>query len=936
MEHSYILHSGVKRKSGRYEWGSGEHPYQDEPWFKGWGDYRSKGLTDAELAEQFGMSIKEMRYRYSYGKDAEKAAQIAHIKELRYTRQMSVNAIAQKLGMSASTVDSYLKPDLEERVRQTRDLADALIKSADSNKAIHAIDVGKGVSNGMGVKSTKLEAALTVLKDEGYLLVKAKIPNPANIKKGTEMMFLYSPTEAMKKMSNAEATKAAYKDIMQNLDKINPPYDVYVDENGKTTQGIEPPVSIDSKRIQVSYADPRDGMIAIRRGAKDLSLGDATYAQVRIGVDGTHYIKGVAVTLDDDKFPKGKDIIVYSNKKEGVPMTSPDDDAKQVLKPMKKNPDGSVDMEDPFGAQIMAGGQKHYIDSKGNERLSSINKVNEEGKWGDWTSARTLASQVLSKQDPKLAQQQLNLQKARFDEQFEEIKKITNPVVREKELIDFAEECDKAAVHLKAASLPGQSVKVILPSLSLKQGEVYAPSYKDGDKLALVRYPHTGKHEMPILTVNNKNREGRAILGTNPSDAICINPKDAEILSGADFDGDTVVVIPNNKHVVRNAPQLESLKDFDTKSAYPGYEGMPVIKHQTQQTEMGKITNLITDMNLIGAPPDEMARAVKYSMVIIDSEKHKLNYKACYDEMRISELKAKYRPKEDSDKKAGTIVSLASGEAHVPERTWQGKIDPETGEKIYRYTERRKTVDPVTGKWKYYNPSHPNYDPKGELATIESTNMAEAKDAMELVSKAKYPMELVYAKYANQMKAMANKARKESLKAEAVPYNPSAAKAYAKEIESLAEKVEISKINAVLERRAVRATTMIVDERRKNYPERYNQKTPDGKAHLKKMRSQVLNQQRAILNKAKAFDITDREWEAIQSGALRKTKVKEIIDRANQESVKSHALPKDTSYTTMTPANISHAKAMLNAGYTQAEVAEMYGISTTTLRKNIK
>jgi predicted transcriptional regulator len=882
------------------------------------------------------MSIKEMRYRYSYGKDAEKAAQIAHIKELRYTRQMSVNAIAQKLGMSASTVDSYLKPDLEERVRQTRDLADALIKSANSNKAIHAIDVGKGVSNGMGVKSTKLEAALTVLKDEGYLLVKAKIPNPANIKKGTEMMFLYSPTESMKKMSTAEATKAAYKDIMQNLDKINPPYDVYVDENGKTTQGIEPPVSIDSKRIQVMYADPRDGMIAVRRGAKDLSLGDATYAQVRIGVDGTHYIKGVAVTLDDDKFPKGKDVIVYSNRKEGTPLTSPDDNVKQVLKPMKKNPDGSVDMEDPFGAQIMAGGQKHYVDSKGVERLGSINKVNEEGKWGDWTSARTLASQVLSKQDPKLAQQQLNLQKARFDEQFEEIKKITNPVVREKELIDFAEECDKAAVHLKAASLPGQSVKVLLPSLSLKQGEVYAPSYKDGDKLALIRYPHTGKHEMPILTVNNKNREGRAILGTNPSDAICINPKDAQILSGADFDGDTVVVIPNNKHVVRNAPQLESLKDFDTKAAYPGYEGMPVIKHQTQQTEMGKITNLITDMNLIGAPPDEMARAVKYSMVIIDSEKHKLNYKACYDEMRISELKAKYRPKEDSDKKAGTIVSLASGEAHVPERTWQGKIDPETGEKIYRYTERRKTVDPVTGRWKYYNPSHPNYDPKGELATIESTNMAEAKDAMELVSKAKYPMELVYAKYANQMKAMANKARKESLKAEAVPYNPSAAKAYAKEIESLAEKVEISKINAVLERRAVRATTMIVDERRKNYPERYNQKTPDGKAHLKKMRSQVLNQQRAILNKAKAFDITDREWEAIQSGALRKTKVKEIIDRANQESVKSHALPKDTSYTTMTPANISHAKAMLNAGYTQAEVAEMYGISTTTLRKNIK
>ena len=935
MEHNYILHTGVKRKSGRYPWGSGEHPYQDEPWFKGWGELRAQGKSEKEIAEEFGMTLKEVRYRYSYGKDAEKAANIAHAQELRYTRQMSPKAIAEKMGVSESTVNAWLKPSTEERVRETRDLADKLIESASKNKDIKAIDVGKGVSNILGCNPTKLEAALTVLKDEGYLIVKKPVPNPSNIKKNTEMMFLYVPPESWNGLSEEEKTKKAFRDISVNLDKIEPPCDVHIDENNKTSIGIEPPKSVSSSRVSVAYQSPKDGLIEIRRGVPDLYMGETRYNQVRIAVDDTHYIKGVAVY--SDKLPDGVDILVHSNKKEGVPLKSPDDDAKQVLKPMKKDPDGSVDMEDPFGAQILKGGQMHYEDSKGKQQLGCINKVNEQGKWGDWTSARTLASQVLSKQDPKLAEKQLELQRVRMQEQFDEINKISNPVVREKELIDFAEECDKASVHMKAASLPGQSVCVLLPCPTLKENECYAPGYKDGDKLALIRYPHSGKHEIPILTVNNKNREGRAMIGTDVPDALCVNPKAAEQLSGADFDGDTVVVIPNNKNFIKSAPQLKSLEGFDTKAAYPGYPGMEVIKHQTQQTEMGKVTNLITDMNLIGADPDEMARAVKYSMVIIDSEKHKLNWKACYDEMRIDELKRKYQMKENG-KYGGsaTIVSKASGEAHVPEKVWQGKIDPETGEKIWRYTEKRKTVDPETGRWKYYGPNHPKYDPNGELKKIESTKMAEVKDAMDLVSPAKYQTELVYAKFANQMKDMANRARLASTKVEPTPYNPQAAKTYEAEVKSLEEKVNTAKVNAVLERRAVRVTTMIVDERMKNYPERYNNKTADGKAHLRKLRSQVLEQQRALLSKEKAFPITDREWEAIQAGALRKTKLAEIINRADQESVKKHAFPKETDYTVMTKTNIAHAKAMLNAGYTQAEVAEMFGISTTTLRKQLK
>lgn len=61
------------------------------------------------------------------------------------------------------------------------------------------------------------------------------------------------------------------------------------------------------------------------------------------------------------------------------------------------------------------------------------------------------------------------------------------------------------------------------------------------------------------------------------------------------------------------------------------------------QTEMGKISNLITDMTLKGATQDELARAVRHSMVVIDAEKHKLDYKQSEQDNGISALRKKYQ-----------------------------------------------------------------------------------------------------------------------------------------------------------------------------------------------------------------------------------------------------------------------------------------------------
>ena len=229
-----------------------------------------------------------------------------------------------------------------------------------------------------------------------------------------------------------------------------------------------------------------------------------------------------------------------------------------------------------------------------------------------------LPSQFLSKQPKYLVDKQLNLAISDKMAEFDEICSLTNPTVKKSLLSSFADSCDYDAVHLQAAALPRQKYQVILPITSMKDNEVYAPNYKNGETVALVRYPHGGTFEIPILTVNNKQAEARRVLGNTPKDAIGINSKVAERLSGADFDGDTVMVIPCNsgksKVKITSTPQL--IKDFDPKLEYGGKKEGTFKQMRDTQKEMGVISNLITDMTIKGATREELARAVRHSMVV--------------------------------------------------------------------------------------------------------------------------------------------------------------------------------------------------------------------------------------------------------------------------------------------------------------------------------
>lgn len=678
-----LEHYGTKRHSGRYPWGSGENPYQRSGDFlsrveelEKSGKFTEKELVaqiNATLPEEYRMSTTEFRYARKVAANQRRALQYDQVRALREDGFGWVE-IGNKLGISESSVRSIYKGNAGKKETDTKALVETLKKEVDKKGMV---DVSEGVNQVLGVSPDKLDEAIYRLEAEyGYQRYGVGIRQPTNINQQTNVMVIAKPEYNQ---------KYAY----EHQGDIQSLGDYHSDDGGETFQKLQRPSSMSSDRVAIRYGDEggldKDGVIEIRRGVDDLSLGNSHYAQVRIMVDNSHYLKGMAVYSDD--VPDGYDVIFNTNKPSGTPKM-------KVLKPIKDDPDN------PFGAALTAAGQSEYIGADGQKHLSPINKLREEGEWD--TMAKNLSSQFLSKQPIKLIKQQLNLTLADRKAEYEEIMQCTNPTIKQKLLMDFADTCEGNSMTLKASSFPGQSTKVILPLTKISEKECYCPTYENGTQLALIRYPHAGTFEIPIVTVNNKNVSGKRNFG-NIQDAIGINSKVAERLSGADFDGDTVVAIPiSSKVAVKATPALRGLKDFDPKTAYAVPEGNPngvrLMKKEEKQKEMGIISNLITDMTLRGAPPEEITRAVKHSMVVIDAEKHKLDYKRSERENGIQELKKKWQIRVDEDGNerfggASTLLSRRKQTVYVPERTGSAHVDPETGNLIYEETLRHRHRD---------------------------------------------------------------------------------------------------------------------------------------------------------------------------------------------------------------------------------------------------
>lgn len=892
-----LIHYGMPRRSGRYPWGSGKDPYQHSGDFLSRVEQLSKsGMSEKEIAESMGLTTTQLRIQKSMAKEERRSLEVATAKGLR-EKGYSLKEIANQMGYTNdSSVRSLLNEGSEQRMNQSKETANFLKKQVDDKGMI---DVGVGVERELGISREKLNTALYMLELQGYEVYGGGVPQVNNPGKQTNIKVLCKPgTE--------------HKEIY-NYDNVHSITNYTSHDEGKTFDTFHYPASLDSKRLQVRYAEEggieMDGVIELRRGVKDLDLGGSHYSQVRILVDNTHYLKGMAVYADD--LPPGVDVRFNTNK-------SKSKGKMECLKKIKDDPDN------PFGSLIKAGGQSYYTDPKtGEKKLSLINKRADEGDWGEW--ADKLPSQFLSKQNLSLVKQQLGIARDAKQQEFDSIMSLTNPTVKKKLLQSFSDDCDSAAVHLQAASLPRQKYQVILPIRSMKDNEIYAPNYKNGEKVALVRYPHGGLFEIPILTVNNKQKDAINMMGKNALDAVGINSKVAERLSGADFDGDTVMVIPthNGKTKISSKPPLKELEGFDPKMAYPERPGMKYMRNT--QTEMGKISNLITDMTLLGASDAELARAVRHSMVVIDAEKHKLDYKQSEIDNGIASLKKKYQGHYDENGRykegAGTIISRAKSQQSVLKRQGSPIIDPETGKQTWKVaddlTYEKRIVDKKTGE----------VTTKTITRTQKSTKMYETDDAYTLVSKAKNPTELAYADYANAMKAMGNAARKAMVTTKDTPYNPEARAVYKKEVDSLEAKLNVALKNAPRERQAQTIANAVVQAKKKDNPDMTNKE-------LKKAGQQALDAaRRQVGAKKEQVVITDREWEAIQAGAISTNKLKKILDNADMDKVKQLATPKSNNK--VNTQTINRIKALKANGYTNSEIANKLGISTSTVIKNI-
>lgn len=871
-----LYHYGIKRRSGRYPWGSGAKKSRNASDFLSTVDVLEKdGFNEKQIAEYFGLQTKQLRAYKSNAHNEVRAAKAAMALRLK-DKGYSNSEIGRRMGINESSVRSLLDPAISMRKNASTNTAEMLEKEIASKKYI---DVGGGVENQIGVSRNTLDNAVEQLRAKGYTYHYLKVEQ-LGTGKFTSIKVLAAPD-------------VTYKEVKDNQSKVTSP-GFYSEDLGQTVVGIKPPSSISSKRILVNYGDQggsdKDGVIELRRGVKDLDLGAARYAQVRVAVDGTHYLKGMAMYSDD--IPKGYDVIFNTNKNSSTPKMD-------VFKKMKDDP------ENPFGATIR---QKTYIGKDGKEHLSALNIVNEEGDWNTWK--KTLSSQMLSKQSTALAKKQLKLAYDIKKEEFDEICSLKNPVIKKCLLDKFADNCDSSAVHLKAAGLPRQASKVILPFPEMKDTEIYAPSYRNGEKVVLIRYPHGGTFEIPELVVNNKsNKKAKGLIG-NAQDAVGINPRVAERLSGADFDGDTVLVIPVGKVKIKTSAPLKGLKNFDPKVAYPGYPGMPKPGEKgsgfDKQGKMGDISNLITDMTIKGAPADDIAAAVRHSMVVIDAEKHNLNWRQSYLDNGIANLKAKYQGASNAG--ASTLISRAKGDKRVPKRKDGYKVDPETGRKIF--TETGET-----------------YEKNGKqvVRLQKSSKMYETEDAYSLSSGT--AMENTYADHANKLKALANRARKTSLTTKPIPYSPEAKAKYRQEVDSLNAKLNIALKNRPLERKA----QLLANERVKLV----RQNNPDmDKDDIKKLKNQALTQARlqtGASKKARLVDITDREWEAIQSGAISTNKLSQIIQNSDLDILKQRSMPRESKG--ISDAKRARAKMLESNGYTLAEIADSLGVSTSTISK---
>ena len=166
----YLMHYGIKRRSGRYPYGSGDDPYQHGRDFLGRvEEMRKRGITytdpktgrtytgDTAIAKKLGLSTTQFRVELSYANEERRKLNVATAKRLRDKEGMSPTDIGKQMGVNESTVRSWFNENAEVRMNRAQATADIL---RERSKEVGMIDVGQGAELELNVSREKLKQAL--------------------------------------------------------------------------------------------------------------------------------------------------------------------------------------------------------------------------------------------------------------------------------------------------------------------------------------------------------------------------------------------------------------------------------------------------------------------------------------------------------------------------------------------------------------------------------------------------------------------------------------------------------------------------------------------------------------------------------------------------------------------------------------------------------
>ena len=855
------------------------------------------GATYTEMAKAFGISTTELRQRITAENHHKAEFRLWLAQEMSNPDEHITKSQMDEVFQSpAGTAARILSNGRSKKDAKMNEIHDKLVERV---KEVKYLDIGEGTEIQLGLTRETLGGIVKTLEAEGYHTHTITRKNLTDDTKGIKMVVLT-------KDGDLESVKKHKYDIRT--------LDAWYDPEGKL-RDIEPPKQLDWDRVKIKYGDEggvaRDGMMQVRPGAEGLDLGDSRYAQVRIAVGGTSYMKGVAIVDHLQTFPPGTDIIFNTNKPKGTPR-------EKVLKDLK----GEVMSDNPFGAVIKS--QKGYI-----------NFVQKEGDWNEWSAG--LAAQMVSKQPDKFVKSQLDKTFDNIKRDFDSFKAIPNTAIQSYFLENYAKSLTTKANKLKTDGVEGERAQLLLSNPDLKPNEIYAPNYKNGETLYLIRYPHGGTFEIPVLTVNNNHQSSRKLLG-NAVDAVMVHPSAGQKLSGADYDGDTVYVLPANKNNPITSTTLppalrKKVAEFDPEVYHrdvpENVNGGHLYRKKFTTDQMGIATNLISDMTTLKAPMGDIVDATLYSMVVIDSWKHNYDLKQAKQDFRINELKKKYQGAANAG--SATVITRARSKVKVYTH-YDGTLE--------RVKEKTRKVTGANGKTyneKYYVLEDGTEVPKKRTKEVRLMDIT--ADANTLKSQFKNSTEDRYAAYANSLKALQNEAIKANAALKMPKRDPQAAKRYAQEVESITEKLRKAMSKAPIERQI----ELLAEQRYRHYlrPEMDadDRKKLAARSRLTARKIVTGQTQGPKSKRSERLHLTDLEWEAILHNAVSPTTIKSVLKYTDDDEVREKVIPR--GYQTIPAAKVSRARAMLSQTsggkpkYTYAEVAEALGVSVDALRDNI-